>query len=78
MIQIGIPELLILILVIFFASKPEDIQKNIKQFLKIFFDTKKFVVDTKDDLKQQLKIDELKQDLHNEEKMKEFERDKNV
>ena len=78
MIQIGIPELLILILVIFFAFKPEDIQKNIKQFLKIFFDTKKFVVDTKDDLKQQLKIDELKQDLHNEEKMKEIERDKNV
>jgi Sec-independent protein translocase protein TatA len=78
MIQIGIPELLILILVIFFAFKPEDIQKNIKQFLKIFFNTKKFVVDTKDDLKQQLKIDELKQDLHNEEKMKEFERDKNV
>lgn len=78
MIQIGIPELLILILVVFFAFKPEDIQKNIKQFLKIFFDTKKFVVDTKDDLKQQLKIDELKQDLHNEEKMKEFERDKNV
>tara|TARA_B100000161_G_C33169787_1_gene246746 strand:- start:92 stop:328 length:237 start_codon:yes stop_codon:yes gene_type:complete len=78
MIQIGIPELLILILVIFFAFKPEDIQKNIKQFLKIFFDTKKFVSDTKDDLKQQLKIDELKQDLHNEEKMKEFERDKNV
>ncbi len=78
MIQIGIPELLILILVIFFAFKPEDIQKNIKQFLKIFFDTKKFVADTKDDLKQQLKIDELKQDLHNEKKMKEFERDKNV
>ncbi|MEC7513345.1 MAG: hypothetical protein VYB12_02020 [Pseudomonadota bacterium] len=78
MIQIGIPELLILILVIFFAFKPEDIQKNIKQFLKIFFDAKKFVADTKDDLKQQLKIDELKQDLHNEEKMKEFERDKNV
>ena len=78
MIQIGIPELLILILVIFFAFKPEDIQKNIKQFLKIFFDTKKLVADTKDDLKQQLKIDELKQDLHNEEKMKEFERDKNV
>ena len=78
MIQIGIPELLILILVIFFAFNPEDIQKNIKQFLKIFFDTKKFVDDTKDDLKQQLKIDELRQDLHNEEKMKEFERDKNV
>ncbi len=78
MIQIGIPELLILILVIFFAFNPKDIQKNIKQFLKIFFDTKKFVDDTKDDLKQQLKIDELTQDLHNEEKMKEFERDKNV
>lgn len=78
MIQIGIPELLILILVIFFAFKPEDFQKHIKQFLKIFFDTKKFVDDTKDDLKQQLKIDELRQDLHNDEKMKEFERDKNV
>ena len=47
MIQIGIPELLILILVIFFAFKPEDIQKHIKQFLKIFFDTKKFVDDAK-------------------------------
>lgn len=75
MIQIGIPELLILVLVIFFAIKPEDIQKNLKQFLKIFFNTRKIVSDTKDDLKQQLKIDELKQDLHNEKKMKEFKRD---
>ena len=78
MIQIGILELLIIILVIFFAVRPEDIQKNLKQFLKIFFDTKKIVSDTKDDLKQQLQIDELKQDLYNEKKMKEFEKDKNV
>tara|TARA_B100002019_G_scaffold290347_1_gene307819 strand:+ start:1290 stop:1526 length:237 start_codon:yes stop_codon:yes gene_type:complete len=78
MIQIGILELLIIILVIFFAFRPEDIQKNLKQFLKIFFDTKKIVSDTKDDLKQQLQIDELKQDLYNEKKMKEFEKDKNV
>lgn len=78
MIKIGILELLIIILVIFFAFRPEDIQKNLKQFLKIFFDTKKIVSDTKDDLKQQLQIDELKQDLYNEKKMKEFEKDKNV
>lgn len=78
MIQIGILELLIIILVIFFAFRPEDIQKNLKQFLKIFFDTKKIVSDTKDDLKQKLQIDELKQDLYNEKKMKEFEKDKNV
>ena len=78
MIQIGILELLIIILVIFFAFRPEDIQKNLKQFLKIFFDTKKIVSDTKYDLKQQLQIDELKQDLYNEKKMKEFEKDKNV
>ena len=78
MIQIGILELLVIILVLFFAFRPEDIQKNLKQFLKIFFDTKKIVSDTKDDLKQQLQIDELKQDLYNEKKMKEFEKDKNV
>ena len=78
MIQIGILELLVIILVLFFAFRPEDIQKNLKQFLKIFFDTKQIVSDTKDDLKQQLQIDELKQDLYNEKKMKEFEKDKNV
>ena len=78
MIQIGILELLVIILVLFFAFRPEDIQKNLKQFLKIFFDTKKIVSDTKNDLKQQLQIDELKQDLYNEKKMKEFEKDKNV
>ena len=72
MIQIGIPELLVLTLVILFSVKPENIQRYLKSFLKFFVQTQETLSTTKEELKKELKIEELKQDIFNEEKMKEF------
>ena len=72
MIQIGIPEPLVLTLVILFSVKPENIQRYLKSFLKIFVQTQETLSTTKEELKKELKIEELKQDIFNEEKMKEF------
>ena len=77
MIQIGIPELLVLTLVILFSVKPENIQRYLKSFLKIFVQTQETLSTTKEELKKELKVEELKQDIFNEEKMKEFSKGKN-
>jgi len=77
MIQIGIPELLVLTLVILFSVKPENIQRYLKSFLKIFVQTQDTLSTTKEELKKELKIEELKQDIFNEEKMKEFAKGEN-
>ena len=77
MIQIGIPELLILTLVILFSVKPENIQHYLKNFLKFFVKTQDTLSTTKEELKKELKVEELKQDIFNEEKMKEFAKGEN-
>jgi|TARA_Y100000992_G_scaffold205467_1_gene140439 Sec-independent protein translocase protein TatA len=77
MIQIGIPELLVLTLVILFSVKPENIQRYLKSFLKIFVQTQETLSTTKEELKKELKVEELKQDIFNEEKMKEFAKGEN-
>ena len=77
MIQIGIPELLVLTLVILFSVKPENIQLYFKSFLKIFVQTQETLSTTKEELKKELKVEELKQDIFNEEKMKEFAKGEN-
>ena len=70
MIQIGIPELLVLTLVILFSVKPENIQHYLKNFLKFFVKTQDTLSTTKEELKKELKIEELKQDIFNEEKIR--------
>ena len=77
MIQIGIPELLVLTLVILFSVKPENIQRYLKSFLKFFVQTQETLSTTKEELKKELKVEELKQDIFNEEKMKEFAKGEN-
>jgi|TARA_A100001388_G_scaffold214345_1_gene164812 Sec-independent protein translocase protein TatA len=72
MIQIGIPELLVLTLVILFSVKPENIQHYLKNFLKFFVKTQDTLSTTKEELKKELKIEELRQDIFNEQKLKEF------
>ena len=74
MIQIGRPALLVLPLVILFSVRPENIQYYLKKFLKLFVKTQDTLSETKEELKKELKIEELKQDIFNEEKLKEFAR----
>ena len=75
MIQIGIPELFIVILIALFSVKPENIQSYIKSFLKYVLIIQNFFRSTKDDLEKELNIDGLKQDIHNENRLKELDKD---
>ena len=65
MIQIGIPELLVLTLVILFSVKPENIQRYLKSFLKFFVQTQDTLSTNNEEFKKELKIEELKQDIFN-------------
>ena len=60
MIQIGIPELLIVILIILFSVKPENIQSYIKTFYSYVLHIQNFFTTAKDDLEKELNIDGLK------------------
>ena len=75
MIQIGIPELLIVILIILFSVKPENIQSYIKTFYSYVLHIQNFFTTAKDDLEKELNIDGLKQDIHNENRLKEIDKD---
>ena len=75
MIQIGIPELLIVILIILFSVKPENIQSYIKTFYSYVLHIQNFFTTAMDDLEKELNIDGLKQDIHNENRLKELDKD---
>ena len=74
MIQIGIPEFLLLIAVIFFSIKPEKIIYYLRSFLKIFLNLKTRLETAKTEIESELNISELKQDIFNEKKMEEFKK----
>ena len=75
MIQIGILELLIVVLVILFSVKPEKLMHYIKSIFSFSSNSKFFFTSTKEDIEKELNIQELKQDIHNEKRMKELEKD---
>ena len=74
MIQIGILELLIVVLVILFSVKPEKLMHYIKSIFSFFLQIQNFFTSTKEDIEKELNIQELKQDIHNEKRMKELEK----
>ena len=75
MIQIGILELLIVVLVILFSVKPEKLMYYIKSIFSFSLQIQNFFTSTKEDIEKELNIQELKQDIHNENRMKELEKD---
>jgi len=75
MIQIGIPELFIVILIALFSVKPENIQSYVKSFYRYLLLIQNFFTNTKEDLEKELNIDGLKQDIHNEKRLKELDKD---
>ena len=75
MIQIGILELLIVVLVILFSVKPEKFMHYFKNIFSFFLQIQNFFTSTKEDIEKELNIQELKQDIHNENRMKELEKD---
>ena len=75
MIQIGILELIIVVLVILFSVKPEKSMHYIKSIFSLFLQIQNFFTSTKEDIERELNIQELKQDIHNENRMRELEKD---
>ena len=59
MIQIGIPELLIIILVFFVAAKPEKISKYLRDLIKSFIKISSTFDKAKEDLERELNFQEL-------------------
>ena len=53
MIQIGIPELLIIILVFFVAAKPEKISKYLRDLMKSFIKIRSTFDNAKEDLERE-------------------------
>ena len=74
MIQIGILELLIVVLVILFSVKPEKLMYYFKSIFSFFLQIQNFFTSTKEDIEKELNIQGLKQDIHNENRMKELEK----
>jgi len=75
MVQIGILELIIVVLVILFSVKPEKLMTYIKSIFSLFLQIQNFFTSTKEDIERELNIQELKQDIHNENRMRELEKD---
>ena len=75
MIQIGILELLIVLLVILFSVKPEKLMHYMKSIFSFFLQIQNFFTSTKEDIEKELNIQELKQYIHNDNRMNELEKD---
>ena len=75
MIQIGILELIIVVLVILFSVKREKLIDYIKRIISDFLQIQIFFTSTIEDIERELNIQELKQDIHNENRMRELEKD---
>ena len=60
MIQIGIPELLIILLVFFVAAKPEKISKYLRDLMKSFIKIRSTFDNAKEDLEREFNYQELK------------------
>ena len=62
-------------MVILFSVKPEKLMHYIKGIFSLFLQIQNFFTSTKEDIERELNIQELKQDIHNENKMRELEKD---
>ena len=72
MFDIGFPELLLIILVSLIVIGPEKLPELIKSFSRIYSYIKEYINKTKTEVEKNIGMDSIRQDLHNEKKMKDF------
>tara|TARA_Y100001935_G_C17285868_1_gene500340 strand:- start:492 stop:731 length:240 start_codon:yes stop_codon:yes gene_type:complete len=75
MIQIGLPELLLLAVIAITVSNPKSLLSTLRGFIKNFLQLKKDLNIAKEKIENELKVNEIKQDIHNEEILKNIESD---
>ena len=70
MIQIGIPEVLLLAVIVITASNPTSLVAMTRSTIKFFLKLKNDLNAAKTRIEEELNITELKPDIHNEEVLK--------
>ena len=73
MFQIGFFEILIILIIGIIFVGPQKLPQVIKFFVKTFRTIQKNISAVKDEIESEIKVDEIKQDIHNELKLKELE-----
>ena len=76
MIQIGIPEILLISIIAILFIKPNNLVNFIQGITKFFLRFRANVENIKEEAEKTLNIQELKQDVFNEQKMKSFDNDR--
>ena len=73
MFQIGFFEILIILIIGIVFVGPKKLPQVIKFFVKTFRAIQKNISAVKDEIESEIKVDEIKQDIHNELRLKELE-----
>ena len=73
MFQIGFFEILIILIIGIIFVGPQKLPQVIKFFVKAFRTIQKNISAVKDEIESEIKVDEIKQDIHNELRLKELE-----
>jgi sec-independent protein translocase protein TatB len=76
MLEIGFPELLVIVFVGLLVVGPEKLPQIIKASTRSFGAIKSYLIQTRSEIEKSVGMDEIRQDLHNEKIMKDLKANK--
>ena len=76
MLEIGFPELLIIVFVGLLVVGPEKLPEIIKALTRSFGVIKSYLIQTRSEIEKSVGMDEIRQDLHNEKIMEDLKANK--
>ena len=76
MIEIGFPELLVIVFVGLLVVGPEKLPKIIKTITRSFRIIRSYLKEARSEIEKSVGMDEIRQDLHNEEIMEDLKENK--
>ena len=76
MLEIGFPELLVIVFVGLLVVGPEKLPQIIKTLTRSFRAIKSYLNQTRSEIEKSVGMDEIRQDLHNEKIMKDLKANK--
>ena len=76
MLEIGFPELLVIVFVGLLVVGPEKLPQIIKASTRSFGAIKSYLIQTRSEIEKSVGMDEIRQDLHNEKIMEDLKANK--
>ena len=76
MFEIGVPELVVIVLVGLLVVGPEKLPQILKTLTRSFRAIKSYLMETRSEIEKSVGMDEIRQDLHNEEIMEDLKENK--